>query len=743
VSYRHGLLFPKIEKARSCKWDLPDCLAQSILRNQPTFVTVSRAPTLRYASYRSERTASITPSVKFCRRFIICLLLCIMHCPGAEPLRTLAEVHALSDHAAQAGQPVRVEAVVLYVDPSNGDTIIHDGTAACYNFIHFNAGESPNNPKIGDRLLVEGITKLLGVTPHVESQTWTLLGPGEIPEPQRLTADELHSSRIDVAWIEVPAVVIGVETGGIAYTLAVEVFGRTFKADVPASPDAALRASALMQRPARMRAILGTVYNQHRQMIGRHFYVPSFDDIIPISPAADESPAPLLTAIELLGRNFSPTDLVRVEGVVTQEDAKGFHLRDGSGSVRVQAVMTGRLPPGARVGIEGYGAIAPFRPLLRATKVTRISNGPPPEPVAMMLQPDFQSMDSSLLQMELVSVEADFLGSRDTHSETLLQCRAQGMIFEAILPHSSRPLPEFIPGDRLKLTGICELTTTHPLPRPEWVNGFRILLANPDAVMLLHRAPWWTTGRLFAALSAMTGLAVLSTLGTLFFRRVVRKQALVIGEKLGDEAVSDERDRMARDLHDTLEQQLAGVALQLDGLDKVAENDPSQISSRLGLARQMLRHTRVEARRSVWDLRSKVLEIQGLGTALRSMAAGSSSDEGPSVVLDICELTRPLPPGSDFHLLRIGQEALANAIKHASASEVVISLRETADAVQLTVRDDGCGFVPASPEAPVTSHFGILGIHERVNKIGASLDIQSSPGHGCTVSVTFSNPHTP
>ena len=354
---------------------------------------------------------------------------------------------------------------------------------------------------------------------------------------------------------------------------------------------------------------------------------------------------------------------------------------------------------------------------------------------------NFQSMDKSLLQMELVSTEADFLGSRSIQDETLLQCRTDGTVFEAILPHGTAPQSDFIPGDRLKLTGICELTTTHPLPRPEWVNGFRLRLADSSAVTLLHRAPWWTTGRLFAALGAMTGLAALGTLGTLFFRRVVRKQARVIGEKMSDEAVFGERDRMARDLHDTLEQQLAGVALQLDGLDKSAKSDPTQIASRLGLARRMLRHTRVEARRSVWDLRSKVLELQGLGTALRSMASGASSEEGPTVTLDIGELSRPLPPGADFHLLRIAQEALANAIKHAAAREVRIALHESPEAFTLTIRDDGCGFVPAPPDAPVTSHFGLLGMQERVEKIGAALEINSAPGRGCTITVTL--PHPP
>ena len=125
------------------------------------------------------------------------------------------------------------------------------------------------------------------------------------------------------------------------------------------------------------------------------------------------------------------------------------------------------------------------------------------------------------------------------------------------------------------------------------------------------------------------------------------------------------------------------------------------------------------------------------------MVAGASSEDGPTVALEISELTRMLPAGSDFHLLRIAQEALANTIKHAAAREVIIALHESPDAVVLSIRDDGRGFVPAPPDAPISSHFGLLGMRERVEKIGASLDIQSSPGHGCTVTVTLSNPPAP
>lgn len=658
------------------------------------------------------------------------------HLHSAEPVGTLAELRALPKEVAGKSLPVRIEAVVIYANSSENELIVNDGTASCYTGVDLSGVDRADRPQTGDRVLLDGFTQPGGFLPHFHSRSWKIIGRGEIPAPYPISADEIYLPRFDTAWVEVPAVVTGVETGGIAYTLVVEVFGQTFKADIPNCPDAALRAASLMQRPTRLRAVLGTVFNPHGQLTSRHFLVPSFDDIRPTAPAVDSAGAPLRTVLELLNADSSPADLVRLEGVITQMDAKGFHLRDHSGSAFVQAVTTERLPPGTHVRVEGYGAIAPFRPLLRATRVTPVSTGPPPDPLPM----NFHAKDVTLLQMEFVILVADVFGMRSFQDETILQCQADGMAFEAILPHGSSPKPDFVPGDQVRLSGICELTTTHPIPRAEWINGFRIRLADRNAVTLLRRGPWWTRARLYTALGAMTAAALLGISGTLFFRHIVARQARIIGEKIGSEAVISERDRMARDLHDTLEQQLAGVALQLDGLDKVAKIHPDEISSRLGLARRMLRHTRVEARRSVWDLRSRLLELQGLETALRSMAEGASSGDGPKVSLEIMELSRPLPAGTDFHLLRIAQEALANAIKHANARNVIISLHETTETVVLSVRDDGEGFVPAAPDAPFAPHFGILGMRERVEKIGADLHIESSPGHGCTVTVSLPNP---
>jgi len=673
-----------------------------------------------------------------CHRALSLLLLILSAAVGAsaEPLRTLAEVQALSDEAAKRGLTLELEAVVLYSDPYRGDMIIHDGSSSCFIFVPNPGTASPGSPRpvAGDRVFFRAFTQLQGITPHIESLYWIIVGKGSIPPPRRLQAEDVFSSLHDAAWVEVPAMVVGVESGGLAFTLVLEVYGHIIKADIPHSPDAPARAAALMQRPATVRAIFGTVYNNQRQTIGRHFFVPSFDDIQPIhAEITDGSNAQLLRVTDLLGRNTSTSDLVRLEGVVTQDDPKGFHLRDESGSARIQFIMTERLPPGTKVRVEGFGAIAPFRPILRATKVTRLGMMDAPPPRRM----NFREADHSLLQMELVDLKATLVGSRIMQDEIILQCETDNTVFEAILPHETNdPLP-YLKNDRIKLVGICELTTTHPLPRPEWVTGFRLRLADASAITLLHRAPWWNTQRLLIALGIMSGFATLGTLGTFFFRRVVQKQARFIGEKMSDEAVLDERDRMARDLHDTLEQQLVGVALQLDSIDKVAKTDPSQISPRISLARRMIRHTRVEARRSVWDLRSQVLEEHGLAAALRSMLDSASLDDGPNISLDLVKPIPTLAAGTDFHLLRIAQEALANAIKHSHAKNILISMKASTHSLVLRIEDDGVGFVEKPQNTMMNTHFGILGMHNRAEKIGASLEFHSSLGNGCQIIITL------
>jgi signal transduction histidine kinase len=679
----------------------------------------------------------MTPDPSFIfrlRRWLLVVAGCApLALTAAETLGSFSAVRALSQDEAAQSVPVRVEAVVLGVDPASPSSLfMHDGSAGCYVKL-LPGTNAPPKFMPGMRLRVDGVSMPLGYYPSIGRAWVKVLGRGDTPPPVRLTADQLFLPEFDSAWVEVPAVVVGYESKDQRYTLDVEVHGRLFKAELPLQERAEERAAALMQRPVRLRGVLGTIFNRQRQMTDRHFFVPSFDAIVPTLPMANGDTAPLITVAQLLTGSFGPQTQARVKGVVTQTDARGFFLRDESGSTLVYAARSDRFAPGMVVEVEGVGDVAPFRPVLRATRVVERERGERPAPVSF----DFEKSDLPLMHAELVTLGADLLARREGLSESILQCRAGAQIFEALLPGGKSQFPELGVGDRLQLTGICELTTTHALPRISWVDGFRIHLPGAQGAKIISRAPWWTPRRLFLALGIMSIVAVLGLVGTWVLRRQVKRQLAIIGESLGAEAVGKERDRMARELHDTLEQQLSGVALQLDGLSDAIKANPDAATKSLSLARRMLRFTRLEARRSVWDLRSKVLEQDGLVAALRVMAETSAAPTGPAVAVKVFGAERALPAAVEFHLLRIAQEALGNAIKHSEARQLVIGLEYQPEGTRLTVQDDGRGFDPEAKEQSPGPHFGLLGMRERAAKIKAQLKVVAAPGAGCTISVTL------
>lgn len=653
---------------------------------------------------------------------------------AGEPIGRLAELRALPTEIAATGRPVAVTGIVLGLDPAAPfHFFMHDGSAGC--FTKTRHGGRPPSLKPGDRVRVEGLSDALGYFPSMKEASVTILGHGQAPEPIKPNPGEMFAPSLDSEWVEVPATVTGFDLGDDRLTLAVEVYGQPFKAEMPMSPGVGKRAAELVQKHVILRGVLGTIFNLQRQMTDRHFFVPSMDSIRQTSVGEIKRPIPLVDVARLLTAGFGPETPVRIIGTVTQPEIQGFYIRDGSGSTLVHTGMADRFATGTRVEVEGFGVVSPFRPTLRATKVNRLGSAEV-KPVPL----DPTHIDAASLQSEWVTLDAGFLGQRNGPSGEILQFSAQDRFFEAMLPKDhAAGLPTPTPGDLVRIRGICELTTTHALPRPAWIDGFRIHLPASGGMTIIRQAPWWNTKRLLGALGVTSAIASLGALATFMLRRQVGRQMEIISAKLRAEAVSDERDRMARELHDTLEQQLSGVALQLDGLDHVFRNEPERASSSLHLARKMLRHTRIEARRSVWDLRSKVLEEKGLAAALRAMAEAASAN-GPAISVEVSGDPPPLTAGVEFHLLRIAQEATTNAIKHSGASAVRILLANEDHGLTLEIKDNGHGFDTSTVRNAVTDGFGMLGMRERAEKIAGRLSVSSSPESGTSVMISVRNP---
>ncbi|HEX6472253.1 MAG TPA: sensor histidine kinase [Streptosporangiaceae bacterium] len=216
----------------------------------------------------------------------------------------------------------------------------------------------------------------------------------------------------------------------------------------------------------------------------------------------------------------------------------------------------------------------------------------------------------------------------------------------------------------------------------------------------------------------------------------LQAQLLVQAREAG---VAEERQRMAREIHDTLAQGLTGVITQLQALERVTDR-PDERRRHLDTAMRLARDSLAEARRSVRAVRPEALERARLPDALAEVVARWSADNGVPAEITTTGTARPLHPEVEVTLLRTAQEALANAAKHAAASRVGLTLSYMEDVVTLDVRDDGVGFEPAPAGAPgeptARGGFGLTAMRQRVSRLAGTLAIESEPGAGTAISAS-------
>ena len=161
---------------------------------------------------------------------------------------------------------------------------------------------------------------------------------------------------------------------------------------------------------------------------------------------------------------------------------------------------------------------------------------------------------------------------------------------------------------------------------------------------------------------------------------------------------------------------------------------PSTARAPLDEARDPARSSLADARNSIWNMRSQVLETGDLATALRGILKHLTDGRGIAAKVRVKGQARRLAPVTENNLLRIGQEAITNAASHARASEIGVLLEFEPQQLRLSVTDDGCGFDPAQP--PLSEGgFGIVGMRERAAELHASLQVLSKPGQGTVVSL--------
>ncbi|MEO6527945.1 MAG: GAF domain-containing sensor histidine kinase, partial [Gemmatimonadaceae bacterium] len=229
-------------------------------------------------------------------------------------------------------------------------------------------------------------------------------------------------------------------------------------------------------------------------------------------------------------------------------------------------------------------------------------------------------------------------------------------------------------------------------------------------------------------------LSLLYTVGTLVSLAIERTRLAARDAEL---AAAEERNRIARDIHDTIAQQLAGIAMQLESAEAFvgANNDP-RAATTIRRALDLTRAALHDARRSVLELRTSPLAGRDLLSAVRALPReiGQALGRDVNVVVTGSGMMQRLPTALEIGLYRIVCEAMTNAMRHAGATTISVHVDRRGKRVKARVTDDGAGFeLDAVPQ----TRFGLLGMNERARLLGGALRIESAPGSGTTIEATI------
>ena len=200
--------------------------------------------------------------------------------------------------------------------------------------------------------------------------------------------------------------------------------------------------------------------------------------------------------------------------------------------------------------------------------------------------------------------------------------------------------------------------------------------------------------------------------------------------------ILEERQRLAREIHDTLAQGFTSIVMHLEAAEQALPTDPGSVHNHIDRARQTARASLDQARRVVQDLRPDLLEQNSLPDAIERAAARWRAESGLELSTSVTGVPVPLPPDIEVTLLRAAQEALNNVRKHARATEAQLTLSYMPDTVILDVQDNGVGLAGAEP-SPFSGGYGLQAMRERAALCGGTVTLESDPGEGTTVVVTI------
>jgi len=297
------------------------------------------------------------------------------------------------------------------------------------------------------------------------------------------------------------------------------------------------------------------------------------------------------------------------------------------------------------------------------------------------------------------------------------------------------------PGCRISATGSCIIDVDNWRPHAPFPKTRNVTLVSrtPSDIRVLARPPWWTVGRLltlvgglFAALLAiLVWNIVLRRLVERRSRELLREQVAHVGANLR----TKERTRLAIELHDSISQNLTGIALEIKAAQTTASGDLPTALGHLSIAERSLSSCHTELRNCLWDLRHGMLESLDMNEAIRQVLRPQIGNIGLEVRFNISR--RRLSDNTAYASMKIIRELAVNAVRHGKATCIKVAGALENDRLLFSVIDNGRGFDPKSVPSPEQGHFGLLGVTERVSAFEGEVTIESTLGKGTRVAVSL------
>lgn len=407
---------------------------------------------------------------------------------------------------------------------------------------------------------------------------------------------------------------------------------------------------------------------------------------------------------------------IRVRGVVTLT-APHLYIQDASGGALVLGSHLPALNVGDTVEVSGLAQPTLYSAVVRQAKIRYLWSGAPVPPISVTAG----QAASGAYTSRFIEVEGLFTGAEHDHPGwNVLNLVEGGQPFKAIYWDPSGKFSRRLQkGSKLQVRGVCVLDREYT----QETTPFALLLRSKGDIQVLSGPPWWTPVHV---VMLFIGLLALALLAQIIYFRIQQWKTL---------AITQERDQLAHEVHDTMAQSFAGVGYQIQGIrNSVLRGEgmnSGHIADQLSVTYQLVRRCHEEASRTIAMLGSASTGLKNdlLGELQQTVRwiAGDQVQTTATVYGDAVKL--------DLHLanalFHIGQEAIANALNHAAPTAISLSLRFEDGGVTLSVADNGCGF----DYLPKCAGFGISGMQKRARDIGAELRICSSCGSGTEVIV--------